>query len=99
MQQTITDWMVANQGEILASLILPYVAFTLSKFPDPREFEGKWYYPFYYGFFMLATHYSSGDWRKWGVGKPSLPFTQSPKLKEVEPPMAFTMPKFHEVGE
>lgn len=92
-------WLIAHKECIYATFGVPFIAFTLSKFPDPRLFEGKWYYAPYFGFFQMATYYSAGEWNKWGFGKASMPFTQTPKLSETIHPLleklSFSYPAFY----
>jgi hypothetical protein len=98
MFSAATAWILLNKKIILSSVIIPFVGFTISKFPDPRAYKGKWYYPYYYATFMIVTHYSAGDWTEWG-GKLKVPFSQYPRLKDVPEPevLTFVMPEFHPI--
>lgn len=85
--------------EIILSIIGAFVALTVSKLPDPRSFEGEWYYAPYYAFFEIATTYLTiGSWNKFGLGKLAI-FEQHPKLSETPKPMTFTDPNFFKYNE
>lgn len=83
----IWNFVVANQEELISSFVIPFVVFTIAKFPDPRNYEDKWWYVIYYVFFAIATRYSGAQWDKVG-GVAKIPGFQFPKLYDVQHPKA-----------
>ena len=91
----LTAWLIANKT-LLFGVGAGFFILTVSKLPDPRKFEGKWYYALYYAAFVVANWLSVGAWNRFGFKGFSLPFTVSPKLSETPHPLAptFTKPEF-----
>ena len=85
-----TAFLITHKTEIYYG-VMTFVALSVSKFPDPRRFETRWWHPAYYAFFTIATWVSGGEWNKWG-GKFKFPFfSQEPKLENTPHPL-YTKP-------
>jgi hypothetical protein len=83
----LTSFLLTHRTEIYYSIILPIAVISVTKFPDPRLFETRWWYPFYYGIFTFVTWVSAAEWNKWG-GKLKIPFfPQEPKLSNTPHPL------------
>jgi hypothetical protein len=86
MLHVILVWLNDNKTELWLAFGLPFVVFTIAKIPDPRLFEGRWFYPLYYAFFQVASRWSASQWNKLG-GVAKIPLSQVPRLKETPSPV------------